>query len=245
MKSSSSSSCFGTLFWIVLTLVVIRFAMPSLWKIIASLFAGTFYFGVTLFVVALVVLGFFTYKNLKGNRQRQEEKKFERVHRAEELYHSVVHRLQGDLVLNQVSAEEFLQSEIVVTEVLPEYKKDLIRLKDFVSPKNQRIIRDQIRDYEKQLRQSSDAAVQDVIQENLKMLTAKQLRIADAGEEIREKEASLDLISNSLLKVEEDLRFGRPVTRLFPVDVYRRFGVTAPSDQERLPPLQQRSSIEE
>lgn len=242
---SSSSSCFGTLFWIVLTLLLIRFALPSLWKILAGIFTGTFYLGIALFVVALVVLGYFTYQNLRGNRQKQEEKKYERVHRAEELYHAVVRRLQGDLVLNQVSAEEFLQSEIVVTEVLPEYKKDLVRLKDFVSARNQRMIRDQIRDYEKQLKQSSDVAVQEVIRENLRLLEEKQQRMSEANEEIREKEASLDLIFNSLQNVEENLKFNRPVSQLLPTEVYRRFGVTPPSDQERLPPLQQRSSLEE
>ncbi len=241
---SESSSCFGSLFLLLAGLVLVRFLAPELFKLLAVLFEGTLYAGGIVVVLALATIGYFTYKNLQGNKQKQEEKKFAHVTRTEALYRSVVDRLQRDIVLNQVSAEEFLQSEILVGEKVQEIKKDLIRLKDFASPENQKLMNQQLREYKQKLQESSDPAVKEVVQENIAMLEEKKQRIATVAEEIQQKEASLDLIFNNLSRVEDDLKFGRSVSRLFPAEIYRRFGVEPPSDAARLPPLSEKSSKE-
>src|SRR3990172_6100379 len=129
MSSKPASSCFGTLILLVVSLAIIRFMLPGIWRLLAIVFEGAFYGGTLLFFIALIVIGYFTYKNLKGDQQKAEDKKYELVSRTEALYKSVVDRLQADALLNQVSVEELLQSEILITEPLQQIKKDLIRLK--------------------------------------------------------------------------------------------------------------------
>lgn len=241
----SRFSCFGNFILLCIALVFIRYAAPGFWRILIGIFAGTVYFSLFIFLVALAVLAYFIYKNLRGNQQQEEEKKYSRVSQTEAVYQSIVKRLQEDLTLNQVTAEEFLQSEILVGEKLKSLKMDLIRLKDFTSPKNERLLNQQIRDYRQQLQQSTDPSAKEVIQENLNMLQEKKQRMASALEEIRQKEASVDLVYNSLINVEEDLKFGRPVQRLLPPDVYQRFELSPPAEQPPLPPLMEKSSTEE
>jgi hypothetical protein len=76
----------------------------------------------------------------------------------------------------------------------------------------------------------------------LKMLDDKKQRMASAMEELRQKEASVDLVYNSLVRVEDDLKFGRPITQIFPSELYTRFGLTPPADQNKIPPLVEKSS---
>jgi len=239
---SESSSCFGSLLLLLAGLVLIRFLAPELFRLLAVLFEGTLYAGGFVVLLALAAIGYFVYKNLKGNKQKEEERKFAHVTRTEALYRSVVDHLQRDMMLNQVLAEEFLQSEILIGEKVQEIKKDLIRLKDFASPANQKLMNQQLREYKQKLQGSGDPAVKEVVQENIAMLEEKKQRIAAVTEEIQQKEASLDLIFNNLSRVEEDLKFGRSVSRLFPTEIYRRFGVEPPSDAGRLPPLAEKSS---
>jgi hypothetical protein len=146
------------------------------------------------------------------------------------------------MVLNQVSAEELLQSEILVRENLANVRNDLIRLKEFASAENQKDLSNQMREYQQQIRQSKDAASKEVLQQNLRMVEEKQSRIDSALEEIRQKEGMVDLLYNSLAKVDEDLKFGRSVQRIFPSDLYNRFGLEPPSEQTKLPPLTERSN---
>jgi predicted metal-dependent hydrolase len=241
MKSESKTSCLGTVFLLVGTLVLIRYALPVVWKILAGLFAGALYLGIFVFLAFLAVLGYFTYKNLSRNKVKEGEKGYAVVLRVEDLYKALIERLHREVELNQVSVEELLQSEILMRENLASVRSDLIRLKDFASPQNQRNVSIQVREYQQQLRQSKEAASREVIEENLKMVQEKRERIESALEEIRQKEALVDLIYNSLVNVEEDLKFGRPVQRLFPPDLYQRFGLTPPATQPKLPPLLERS----
>jgi hypothetical protein len=241
MSSSSKSSCLGSAFLLVVVLIAIRFALPGLWNVIAAIFSTTLIAGAALVILGLAVLGYFTYKNLKGNQKKQDVQSVQ-VDRTEALYKSVVSKLQQDMMLNQVSAEEFLQSELLIGETLKNFRLDLARLKDFVSPENDRLIGQQIRDYKHKLAVSSDDSAKQVMQENLKMLEEKKQRIASAKEELRQKEASVDLVFNCLVRVEDDLKFGRPVTQIFPSDLYTRFGLTPPSEQPRIPPLIEKSS---
>lgn len=240
MSKSSSASCFGTLLIFVVTLVAIRYGLPGLWAVMVGLTKGAFLFGGFLFLIVFVALGYFTYKNLRKNKQTEEDKKYLKITRVETLYRSVMDKLQKDIVLNELSPEEMLQAELLIGEKVKEVKTDLVRLYDFVLPKSRKMLDTQIRDYREQIQATGDSAVKQVVQENLKILEEKKQRIAGAEEEIRQKEASLDLIYNSLVRVEEDLRFGRPVQSLLPADLYRRFGLTPPSD--RLAPLEQKSS---
>jgi hypothetical protein len=241
MSSSNKSSCLGSVFLLVIVLIAIRFALPGLWNVIAAIFSTALFAGVAIVILALAVLGYFTYKNLKGN-QKKENIQSVQVDRTEALYKSVISKLQQDMMLNQVSAEEFLQSELLIGETLKSVRLDLARLNDFVSPQNERLIAQQIRDYKHKLAVSTDDAAKQVIQENLKMLDEKKQRMALATEELRQKEASVDLVYNCLIRVEDDLKFGRPVTQIFPADLYTRFGLTPPAEQPRIPPLVQKSS---
>lgn len=238
---SSNSSCLGSVFLLVIVLIAIRYALPGLWSVIAAIFSTALFTGVAIVILALAVLGYFTYKNLKGN-QKKEDVQSAQVDRTEALYKSVISKLQQDMMLNQVSAEEFLQSELLIGETLKSVRLDLARLKDFVSPQNERLIAQQIREYKHKLAVSTDDAAKQVMQENLKMLDEKKQRIASAMEELRHKEASVDLVYNCLVRVEDDLKFGRPVTQIFPPDLYTRFGLTPPAEQPRIPPLVQKSS---
>ena len=240
---SSSFSCLGSFVLLIVALVVLRIALPELWIILAEITKIALSFSVLIVLALLALIGYFTYKNFQTNKQKVEEKKYERIGRTEALYKTVVDRLQQDIILNQVSAEEFLQSEIVITDKLQSLKKELIRLKDFASSKNVKLMDQQIRDYRQQSQQSTDSSVKEVIQENLKILEEKKQRIASAMEEIRHKEASVDLVYNSLVNVEEDLKFGRPVRRLFSADLYRRFELEPPAEQPQLPPLSEKSSL--
>jgi hypothetical protein len=241
MSSSNKSSCLGSVFLLVIVLIAIRFALPGLWKVIAAIFSTALFTGAAIVILGLAVLGYFTYKNLKGN-QKKDSTQSVQVDRTEALYKSLVSKLQQDMMVNQVSAEEFLQSELLIGETLKSVRLDLARLKDFVSPQNERLIAQQIRDYKHKLAVSTDDAAKQVIQENLKMLDEKKQRIASAMEELRHKEASVDLVYNCLIRVEDDLKFGRPVTQIFPPDLYTRFGLTPPEEQPRIPPLVQKSS---
>ncbi len=241
MKSSSSSSCLGSAVLLVIVLIAIRFALPGVWKILAALFSTAFYGGVILVLLGLLALGYFTYKNLKKNQIKQVNAKTVRVDRTEALYQSVVSRLNQDVVLNEVSAEEFLQSELLIGDAMKSVKLELARLKDFVSPQNERLLSNQIRDYKQQFQQSTDEAAKQVIEENLKLLNEKKQRMAAAVEEVRQKEASVDLVYNCLVRVEDDLKFGRSVNRIFPPEIYTRFGLTPPAES-RIPPLTEKSS---
>lgn len=244
-SSSSSSSCFGSFILLVFVLILLRFAAPEIWKIILTLTAGALSLGALLFIVILGVIGYFTYKNFKKNQKASGENRYGALDRTEALHRSVVERLQRDLTLNQVSAEELLQSEILVNEKLTDMKVELVRLYEFASPQNSGLVEDQIREYKRKLQTSRDAAVQQVMNENIRMLEEKKERIADATEEIRQKEASMDLVYNTLKNVEDNLKFGRPVKQLFPPEIYRRFGLTPPARHELLPPLTENSSKEE
>jgi hypothetical protein len=241
MKSESKSSCLGTAFLLVGTLVLIRFALPAVWKILAGFFAGALYLGLFLFVALLAVVGYFTYKNLIRNKANAEEKRYAKVIKVEDLYRILVDRLHREVELNHVTVEELLQSEILIHENLASIRSDLIRLKDFASLQNQKNASIQMREYQQQLRESRDPGSREVIEENLKLVEEKRERIEAALEEIRQKEALVDLVFNSLLNVEEDLKFGRSVERLFPPDLYQRFGLTPPATQPKLPPLLERS----
>jgi hypothetical protein len=246
MKSSrSSSSCFGSALLIVLLLVVIRFASPEVWKVFLSLTVGFFSLGILVFVLLFGAIGYFTYKNFKKNQKIAADSKAGFADRTEALYRSVVERLQNDIGLNQVSAEELLQSEVLVSEKVNDLKIELFRLQEFTSPQNQRGVEDQIRDYQRKIQASHDSAVQQVMNENIRMLEEKKKRMEDALDEIRHKEASLDLVYNTLRNVEDNLKFGKPVQQLFPPDLYRRFGLEPPSKRDLLPPLTEKSSTEE
>lgn len=241
MKSSNSSSCLGSVLLLVAALIAIRFALPGLWKILAAIFSTAFFGGVVLIVLGLLVAGYFTYKNFKSN-QKKLAGESAHVDRTEALYRSVVSRLQQDILLSQVSAEEFLQSELLITDTLKAVRLDLARLKDFVSPQNDRVVTQQIRDYKKQLEESRDDAAKQVIQENLKILEEKKQQMATLVEKIRQIDASVDLVYNCLVRVEDDLKFGRSVNRIFPPEIYIRFGLMPPAEQPRIPPLVEKSS---
>jgi hypothetical protein len=241
MKSEPKASCLGTAFLLIGTLVLIRYALPAVWKILAGVFAGALYLGLFLFVAILAVVGYFTYRNLIRNKVNAEEKRYAKVIKVEDLYKILVDRLHREMELNHVTVDELLQSEILIRENLASIRSDLIRLKDFASPQNQKNASIQMREYQQQLRESRDPGSREVIEQNLKLVEEKRERIEAALEEIRQKEALVDLVFNSLLNVEEDLKFGRPVQRLFPPDLYQRFGLTPPATQPTLPPLLERS----
>lgn len=237
---SPSSSCIGSLLLVVVTLIAVRFGLPGVWGVLAGFTKVAFAFGGVIFLILFLLLGYFIIKNLRGNRQTEDEKKYSRISRVEMLYRSITERLQKDILLNQTSAEESLQAELLIGEKLKEMKTDLVRLYDFASPKNQKSVESQIRDYRQQLQTTQDSAVKQVIEENLKMLNEKKQRMIAATEEVRQIEGSVDLIYNSLMRVDEQLRFGVAVQSLLPADLYRRFGLAPPSDQ--LAPLNEKSS---
>jgi NhaP-type Na+/H+ and K+/H+ antiporter len=226
---------------LVLVLALIRYSLPAVWKIIAGLFTGALYFGVVFFVILIGVLGYFTYKNLTRNKQKEKQVGYARVTKVEQLYSSLVDRLNREMSLHQISAEELLQSEILITENLTTLRTDLIRLKEFASPRNQKDLSQQLRDYRQQLKAARDPASRDVLEQNVKLVEEKRERMNAALDEIRQKEGLLDLTFNSLLKVEEDLKFGRQIRHLFPPELYRHFGLNPPEEQQGLPPLLERS----
>lgn len=231
---------------LVVALVLIRYAIPGLWKVIIIGSAGLVSLGALLFLLLLVAAGYFTYRNLSKNKETREAQKFSKVSRVEQIYSSVQSRLDQSPGANQILAEEFLQAEILIKDKIPEIKTDLIRLKDLTSAKNSKIIEEQLGDYRRQLREAHDPAVRKVIEENIKMVEGNKERHAVALEEIKEKEASLDLLFHSLVKVEEDLKLGKAVQQIFSPEVYARFGISLPSrSQEPLPPMPQKSSLTE
>jgi predicted negative regulator of RcsB-dependent stress response len=242
MKSGSSSSCVGTLFLLVVTLALIRFALPAVWEILGALFVGGIYLSLFAVLVVIGVIGFFTYRNFSKNQKREEMKKYERIMIVEELYRAIIDRLNQNMILNQVSAEELLQSEVLIHENLSNLRSEIADLKEFASRENQKGLSSQLREYQQQLRETRDPAAKEVVQQNIKMLEEKRARIQSALDEVRQKEGMVDLVFNSLKNVEEDLKFGRSVQHLFPSEIYRRFGLSPPADQTSLPPLTERSN---
>jgi predicted negative regulator of RcsB-dependent stress response len=243
MKSSKSSiSCFGTLVLGIFLILSIHYFLPGFWTPLITVGKGIFFFGFAVFLLVIAVVAFFTIKNLRSNKKRDEESKYTSVLRTENLYRSIVDRLQKDVVLNEVSPEELLQAEVLMSDKLKEIKTDLIRLHEFTSSSNRKMLDLQAREYQQKLRNANDETMKQVVQENLQMVQEKQKRVASAAQEISDKEALVDLAFHSLTKVDEDLRFKRPVTQLFSSEVYRRFGLTAPQDQDRLPPFVEKSS---
>ena len=239
---SSSSSCLSTALLIVVGLILIRFGLPELWLIFGRLFSTALYGGLALFAAVLLIVGFFTFRNLQRNKAAEAPPQYSRVVRVQDLYKSLCENLERESLYNEVSAEEFLQSEILISQSLNDIKMELIRLKDLVSPKNEESLNRQVHDYKRELQDTTDAAVKQVIQENLKMLEEKKERMLQMHEEIRQKEASVDLVYHSLVKAEEDLKLGKAVKRLLPSEVYRRFGLMPPREREALPPLTDKSS---
>ena len=208
---------------------------------VAGLFAGAFYIGLGLFLVLLAVLGYFTYKNLIRNKQKEEQTRYVHVTRVEHLYTSLVDRLNREMAFHQISAEELLQSEILIKENVAAIRNDLIRLKEFASPRNQKELSALLREYQQKLRESREPGSREILEQNIRMVEQKRERMEAALEEVRQKEGLLDLVYNSLVDVEEDLKFGRPVQRLFPPEIYTRFGLNPPAEPTALPPLLERS----
>jgi hypothetical protein len=239
---SGSSSCLGSAILVIASLILIRFGIPGLWKLLAGIFSTALYLGLFLLAALFIVVGYYTYRNLKQNKLKVVEDQYARVTRTQNLYRELVSRLERDPVLNAVSVEELLQSEILVSQSLNDLKMELIRLKDFASVRNERTLNQQLRDYKQELQKTADPAVRQVIQDNLKMLEEKRERMSHTADEVRQKEAMVDLVYHSLMKVEEDLKMGRPVPRLLAPEVYNRFGLEAPREKEALPPLQEKSS---
>src|SRR5829696_6567565 len=99
---SSSSSCLGSALLVVIALIMVRFGLPGLWEILAALFSTALYAGAALFVLLIAAIGYFTYRNLQKNRKSDEETRYSRITRTQELYKSVVQRLQRDMISNQV-----------------------------------------------------------------------------------------------------------------------------------------------
>ena len=242
MKSGSNSSCLGTTFILIVTLVLVRFALPAVWRVLALVFVEAFYFGFFVILILLAVIGYFIYKNLSKNKEKQEAEKYSRVTRVEDLYQSIVDQLNRDMVLNEITVEELLQSEILIKENLAGIRSDLIRLKEFASVENQKNVSVQMREYQQHLRESKDPGAREVVEQNLKMVEEKRTRMEAALEEIRLKEGMVDLIYNHLIKTQEDLKFGRSIQRLFPSDLYLDFGLAPPADKSKLPPLTERSN---
>ena len=241
---SGSSSCLGSTILVIAALILVRFGLPGMWKILAGIFSTAVYLGLFLLVALLLVLGYYTYRNLQQNKQKVVEERYSRITRTQDLYKDLVGRLQRDAVLNEVSVEELLQSEILVSQSLNDVKMELIRLKDFASPRNEKLLNQQLREYKQELQKTVDPAVRQVVQDNLKLLDEKKERMSRTADEILQKEGMVDLVYHSLAKVAEDLKMGRPVYRLLSSEVYSRFGLEPPREKEQLPPLRDKSSIE-
>lgn len=239
---SSSSSCLGSAILILVGLILIRYGLPKLWLILAALFSTAFYGGLIIFLMLIVALGVWTYRNFQRNKQPKSTPQQERVVRVQQLYKSLTDRLQRESLLNDISAEEFLQSEILVSQTLNDLQSDLARLKEVASPQNVSSLNQQVYEYKKEMQATSDASVKQVIEENLKLLEDRRTRMARSVEEIRQKEASVDLVYHSLLRAEEEMNLGKAVKSLLPAEVYQRFGITPPRQKESLPPLVEKSS---
>lgn len=241
----SASSCLTSVILILAALIMIRFGLPSLWRVLVGLFAGAFYLGAFVIIILMALLGFLTYRNLQKNRKQEISHQFAPASETLALYRSVVERLQNDMLLNQVSAEEFLQSEILMGESLNTLQEELRRLRDFASSASVKSVERQIQEYGRQIRETDDGSIKQLIGENLKLMEEKRERLVTATQQIKEKEALVDWIHNRLLIVDEDLRFRRTVRQLFPPDLYERFGIPSPgSDRASLPPLGEKSSVD-
>lgn len=246
MKSSSNTSASSCLWTFVAAFVagaLIRFIMPGLWRVVLSVSQALFYFGIVIVAIAVGVGIFLTYRNYQENEKKRAGKGSPVLSKTEELYSRVINKLQTEMVLNQVSADEMLQAEILMSEKLPETRTALIRLEDFASPENQKRLQDQLNEYQQKLSLAKDPAVQEVMEENIKMLEEKKMRMSAAVDEVKQKQATLDLIHNSLTADQEELSLGKPLTRIFPDEIYRYFGLNAPTGS--LPPLSEKSSVDE
>lgn len=243
MSSRSSSSCLGSVILILVSLILIRFGLPKLWSLIAVIFSTAFYGGLIVFLLLCLGFGFLIYRNFQSNKKAKgAAQKDHRIARVQELYASLVNRLERGSVLNEISAEEFLQSEVLVSQTLRDLQTELTRLKQVASPQNVQSLNQQVYEYKKEMQATGDSSVKEVIEENLKLLEDRKTRMAQAAEEIRQKEASLDLVYHSLLRTEEELNLGRPIRRLLPAEIYQRFGLTAPKEKDPLRPLIEKSS---
>lgn len=243
MSSRSSSSCLGSVILILIALIMIRFGLPRLWSLIAVIFSTAFYGGLVIFLLLCLGLGFLIYRNFQANKKpRASAQKDHRVTRVQELYSMLVNRLERESLLNEISAEEFLQSEVLVSQTLRDLQNELNRLRDVASPQNVQSLNQQVYEYKKELQATPDGSVKEVIEENLKLLEDRKTRMAQAAEDIRQKEASLDLVYHSLLRTEEELNLGKPIRRLLPAEIYQRFGLTPPKEKDPLRPLIEKSS---
>src|ERR1041385_8722357 len=102
MKSSSSSiSCFGTLILGIFLILSIHYFLPGFFTPLIAVTKGVFLFGFVVFLLVIGIVAFFTIRNLKSNKKRDEERKYTSVLRTENLYRSIVDRLQKDVVLNE------------------------------------------------------------------------------------------------------------------------------------------------
>jgi uncharacterized membrane protein len=241
----SGSSCLTSVILILAALIMIRFGLPSVWRVLVGLFAGAFYLGAFLSILLIVLFGFLIYRNLQKNKAQERSQQFAPGSETLALYRSVVERLQKDMILNQVTAEEFLQSEILMGETLSSLQQELSRFKEFASSASVKSVERQIQEYGRQIRETDDSSVKQLIGENLKLMEEKKERLITATQQIKEKEALVDWIHNRLLIVDEDLRFGRTVRQLFPPELYERFGIASPeSERASLPPFGEKSSID-
>src|SRR5439155_19701229 len=101
---SSFSSCFTTLILAIVAAALVRFALPGVWHVLAMLLTGTLVLGFLVFFAALRVVGFFIYRNVKRNKDKQETEKYAKGSLTVELYRSCVGRLQQNIVFNQVTS---------------------------------------------------------------------------------------------------------------------------------------------
>lgn len=240
---SGSSSCLTTIVVIALALFALNAIRPGIVLVFLKLFTGIFLTAGLILLVALAVLGYFIFRNVKANKAKEQQRPFMHIDRTQVLFRAVMDRLQVALDLNQVPMEEMVQSQILVEDRLPDLRKQLVQLREIVSPAGDKQLNDQLRDYQIKLRQAADPSAQEVFRANLKILEEKRERMKTVAEEIRQKDATVDLVYNSLVRVEDDLKSGRPITRIFTPDVYARFGLEPPaSQQSELPPLPEKSS---
>jgi hypothetical protein len=239
---SGSRSCLGTILLMIVAFALIKFLFPELWTFLFSFSIGLIAAGLVVVVLLLGALGYFTYRNLKGNKQKEAARKSAKALRLDEVYQSIQKRLEQAPLLNQIPSEEWLRVEMLMGGRVAEMKSDLIRLKDLTAVANIRATQNQLSDHRRQLNEAHDEAVRNVIRENIRLVEEKSDRLRKAEEEIKQNEASLDLIYYSLLKVDEDLKMGRSVQSLLPADVYKRFEIATVSDEEKLPPLEKKSS---
>lgn len=239
---SGSRSCLGTILLLIVAFALIKFLFPELWTLLFSLSVGLIAAGIVVVVLLFGALGYFTYRNLKGNKRKEAARKSAKALRLDDVYHSIQKKLEHAPQLNQIPSEEWLRVEMLMGGRVAEMKSDLIRLKDLAAPANIRAAQIQLSDHRRQLAETRDEAVRNVIRENIRLVEEKNDRLQKAEEEIKQNEASLDLIYYSLLKVDEDLKLDQTVHSLLPADVYKRFEIATGTDEEKLQPLEKKSS---